>query len=145
MYGLDVRREPAVPYAPEEVVRYFRCEALEVAEKLIWFVVAHLLLHEGLTDAFLARGGQPPHQLRLQCLLRLSLRPERNDVFHNRCMPMIKLRHGVVKLGPLDSDGCRLKLRLLLSDQSAGRSGQKGGRRTATVYIAAAGVLSEDS
>jgi hypothetical protein len=47
-------RKPARPYAPEEVVWNFRCEALEVSEKLRWFAVAHLLVHEELPDALFA-------------------------------------------------------------------------------------------
>jgi hypothetical protein len=51
LYGLNVGWQPAGPYAAEEVVWYFRCEVLEVPVKLRGFAVAHLLVHEELSDA----------------------------------------------------------------------------------------------
>jgi hypothetical protein len=47
-------RKPPRPCAPEEVVWNLQCEALEVSEKLRWFEVAHLLVHEELPDALFA-------------------------------------------------------------------------------------------
>jgi hypothetical protein len=54
---LKVGTELAGQCAPEEVVRYFGCEALEVQKKLRGFAVARLLLHEELKDALFARCG----------------------------------------------------------------------------------------
>ena len=50
-YGLDVGRQPARPYASEEVVWHVLCQALRVAQILRRFAVAHLFVREELADA----------------------------------------------------------------------------------------------
>jgi hypothetical protein len=117
-YGLNVGREQPGPYAAEEVVRYCRCEALEVPEKLRGHTISHLV-QEDLTDVLFARCEQPPQQLRLQCFLRLSLRRGRNDVCHLRCLPLIKLRDDVIKFGPLHADDANSNCASACANQSA--------------------------
>ena len=50
-YGLDVGRQPAGPYASEELAWHFRCQAFQVAQELRRFAVAHLFVREDLVEA----------------------------------------------------------------------------------------------
>lgn len=45
-YGLCMRRETACSDGAEKVISDFRCETLEVSEKLGWFSFAHFLVQE---------------------------------------------------------------------------------------------------
>ena len=51
LFGLDVGRQPAGPYASEEVVRHVRCHALQLAQEMRRFAVAHLFVREEMADA----------------------------------------------------------------------------------------------
>jgi hypothetical protein len=55
-------------------------------------------------------------------------------------MPVVELRDDVVELRPLAGDWASA-----WANQTAGRSGQNGGRRTATLYTAAPSASAEGS
>jgi hypothetical protein len=93
-------------------------------------------LSEELSHTLFMWGRRPVHQLCFQPIIGLVLWWW-SYVFYLGCVLLFELWHHVVELGLLEHDGFNLNWAFAYVNQTAGRSGQKGGRCTATLYTAA--------
>jgi hypothetical protein len=136
-------RQPAGPYAAEEVVRYFRCEALEVPEKLRGFAVAHLLVHE-LTDGRAVRGTWTTAARAPDFSVLYGSRSGGDVMTSSTCAACRSFSCEIMWLNFVLSlvMAASSNYASTCENQRAGLSGQKGGRRTATPHTAPPGVLS---
>jgi hypothetical protein len=131
----------AGPNASEEVVWHVWYTAPEVPQELRWLMVAHLERKE-LVDVLLSRGGQPPHELGLQCGVGALLGQGDDDVLQFYGSLVVQLRDNVEELGLLAADAGHKNCIPAWENHTAGRLAQNGGSRMATLDTSAGGVLS---
>jgi hypothetical protein len=78
-------------------------------KKLGWLAVPHFLMHEELANALVPGGGQPSHQLGLQCCVLVPFWWRGGNILHLRSVPVIQLRNDVAVLCSLAGNGPRLE------------------------------------
>jgi hypothetical protein len=76
----------------------------------------HLLCRKQLWDVLTSRGGQPTHQLRPQCAVRVPFGPRDDDVLDLRGISVVQLRDDVKEFSCFAADDGQEKLRLGLGE-----------------------------
>ena len=136
-YCLAVRGEPAGPYAPEELVWYVGCDNLKTPKEM------DILLPPIPCSTRSWRTRWSREVVNRHTYSVFSVWQGSNDVFYLSHVSVIQLWCDVSNLVLTFIMAASLNCVSVCAHQSPGRSGQNGGRRTATRYIAS--VLSGDS